>query len=90
MTKIWTVRETLANSGTLTFLCGAVLLTTSSVVAESAPQEIPEMEFLEYLGMWEESDEEWQLLDVDRVAENEERSDPAPEGEESTENEDES
>jgi hypothetical protein len=90
MTKIWTVREILVNSGTLTFLCGAVLLTTTSVVAESEPQEVPEMDFLEYLGMWEESDEDWQLLDVDRVAENEERSDPVPEGEESTENEDES
>ena len=84
------MREILVNSGTLTFLCGAVLLTTTSVVAESEPQEVPEMDFLEYLGMWEESDEDWQLLDVDRVAENEERSDPVPEGEESTENEDES
>jgi len=35
------------------------------------------MEFLEYLGLWEETDEDWQL-------------DPVPEGEESTETEDES
>ena len=47
------------------------------------------MEFLEYLGMWEESDEDWQLFDEGQVAENETRSDPVPEGEESTENEDE-
>lgn len=47
------------------------------------------MDFLEYLGMWEESDEDWQLLDEDTVAENDERSDPVPEGEASTEKEDE-
>lgn len=48
------------------------------------------MDFLEYLGMWDESDEEWQLLDADTIADNEERDDPLPQGEESTENEDES
>ena len=48
------------------------------------------MEFLEYLGLWEETDEDWQLLDGDAVAENDERSDPVLEGEESTETEDES
>ncbi len=26
-------------------------------------EEVTDMEFLEYLGSWEESDEEWQLLD---------------------------
>ena len=50
----------------------------------------PEVEFLEYLGMWEESDEDWLMVDDVLAAENEERSDPAPEGEESTETKDES
>ena len=48
------------------------------------------MAFLEYLGMWEESDEDWLLLDEEEVAENDKRSGPVPEGEESTEIEDES
>ena len=52
--------------------------------------EAPELDFLEYLGMWEESDEEWQILAEAVAADNDERSDPAPEGETSTEKEDES
>ena len=48
------------------------------------------MDFLEYLGLWEESDEEWLLLEDDVVADNEERSGAVPEGEESMETEDES
>ncbi len=63
-------------------LCGGLSL------AEEA--EAPEIEFLEYLGMWEESDEDWQILNETMTADNEERSDPAPEGETSTEKEDES
>jgi len=58
------------------------------VVAEEA--EAPELDFLEYLGMWEESDEEWQLLEESLRAENEKRSEPVPEDEASTEKEDES
>ena len=45
---------------------------------------------LEFLGLWEETDYEWLLLDEEEVAENDERSDPVPEGKESTEIEDES
>ena len=57
---------------------------------ESAGEdEMPDMEFLEYLGMWEESDEEWVMLDETVVARHYERIDPAPEGEESTETYDE-
>ena len=51
------------------------------------------MEFLEYLGMLEESDDEWLALADDEgllAADSEERTDPAPEGEESRENDDES
>ena len=50
----------------------------------------PGAEFLEYRGLWEESDEEWLLLDEEEVVDNDERNDPVPEGEESTEKEDES
>ena len=64
----------------------------SLVVA--ADEELPEIEFIEYLGLWEDSDEDWVLFsdsfDADKRAKNEQRSDPAPEGEESTEKDDES
>ena len=53
-------------------------------------EEVPEADFLEYLGMWQESDEEWLLHDEMQTIDEEERSDPVPEGEESTETEDES
>lgn len=65
-----------------------LLLGCGLAVAED--EELPDMEFLEYLGSWEESDEDWLLFDEPVTAEVEERSDPAPEGEESTENTDES
>jgi len=82
--------ETLGSKGLQTLLCGIALNGALVVAAEPEKQDIPETEFLEYLGMWEESDEEWQLLNIDRIAEDDERSDPVPEGEESTESEDES
>ena len=47
-------------------------------------------DFIEYLGMWEETDEDWMLLEEIQVADSEERSDPVPEGKESTETENES
>ena len=49
----------------------------------------PDMEFLEYLGLWEESDEEWLMMEHQMNLESEERIDPVPEGEESTEDDDE-
>ncbi len=79
------------------FWLTVMLLGTAGVVA--ADEELPDMEFLEYLGMWEESDEEWLALADDEAlgddeallaADSDERSDPAPEGEESRENDDES
>ena len=39
--------------------------------------------------MWDLTDEDWQLLNEDEAAVAKERSEPAPEGEASTENEDE-
>jgi len=67
------------------------LLGLSGVTA--GDDELPDIEFLEYLGSWDESDEDWLLVsDVKRVREEimkDEGSDPAPNGEESMENEDE-
>ena len=76
----------MVNNGLQTLLCGVALCGAASVAEY---EEVPDRVFLEYLGLWEETDEDWQLLDGDAVAENDERSDPAPEGEESTETEDE-
>ena len=69
-------------------LLGSLLLGCSLVLA--ADDEIPDAEFLEYLGLWEESDEDWLIFDEPITADAEERSDPVPQGEESTETNDES
>ena len=61
--------------------CGLVL---------AADEELPDLEFLEYLGSWDGTDEDWLLFEEPVTADVEERSDPAPEGEESTEKTDES
>ncbi len=62
-----------------------------TVVADD--EVMPDMEFLEYLGSWEESDEDWVLLAADaveQVASEDKRTDPASKEEESVENDDES
>ena len=69
-------------------LLGSLLMGCSLVPA--ADDEVPDAEFLEYLGLWEESDEDWLMFDEPSTADAEERSDPVPEGEESTETNDES
>lgn len=76
-------------------LLGAVLLSVCSV-AVVADEEMPEIEFLEYLGLWEESDEDWVMfsdpINADNNADNQDhkRNEPVPEGEESMEKPDES
>lgn len=70
----------------LAVICG--LLGGGMATAEDAP----ELEFLEYLGSWEESDEDWLLfkaVDSEPVNAPKKRIDPAPTSEESTEIEDE-
>ena len=81
----------------MTLARAALLLGSAAMVGAAAAagdEKEPDMAFLEYLGMWEETDEEWQLFDEasddETVAENEERSDPVPKREESQELEDES
>lgn len=77
----------LADHGFSAMLCGLLLC---GGVAAAEDEDLPDTDFLEYLGMWEESDEDWQILEETMTAENTERSDPAAEGEESKEKEDES
>ena len=60
-------------------------------LALAAEEELRDPEFREYLGTWEESDEDWQIFVPPISAEVEkERSEPVPEGEDSTEKTDES
>lgn len=73
--------KTAATVGWMLFGCSLVL---------AADDEIPDAEFLEYLGLWEESDEDWLIFDEPITADADKRSDPVPEGEESTETKDES
>ena len=68
--------------------CASLLLLAGGLVL-AADAEEPEMEFLEYLGQWEVSDEEWVMIDRQISLETDERNDPAPQGEESTEKDDE-
>ena len=63
-----------------------LLLCAGDILA--AEEEAPDIELLEYLGMWEESDEDWLILN--EAADKEERIDPVPQGEESVEKDDES
>jgi len=79
----------LVSDGLQALLCGIALCHSAGAVAATEDEDAPDMEFLEYLGLWEQSDEEWLLLDEEEVAGKETRSDPVPEGEESTEKEDE-
>ncbi len=70
--------------GLLLGICGVVL---------AADNELPDGEFLEYLGSWEESDKEWLIFDQvgERLAaDSGEKVDPAPQGEGSAEKDDES
>jgi hypothetical protein len=69
----------------------AAILLCACSIAVVADEELPEIEFLEYLGLWEESDEEWVMFNDPLIADNkgQQRREPAPEGEESTEKHDE-
>lgn len=72
-------------------LPGLLLGACSLVLA--ADEEIPEIDFIEYLGMWEESDDVWLALDDSDehvAADSDERIDPVPERTESMETDDES
>jgi hypothetical protein len=77
------------------FLAGVLLATSGGAWSEDTTEDaadnadaVPDMEFLEYLGSWEDSDEEWMLFagEDDAPAE---RTDPAPDGEASVESNDE-
>lgn len=67
----------------------ALLLAAGAAAADDAP---PDGAFLEYLGSWEGTDEDWPMIRRGLRADdddNNERSDPVPEGDESQEHDDE-
>ena len=63
-------------------------LLSTGALADTA-EEAPDVEFLEYLGLWEESDEEWMIFNTADDARPESQDNPAQEGEEPAENDDE-
>lgn len=70
-----------------------MLLLAVNGVLLAADSDVPETGFLEYLGLWEESDEDWILLSEEistQVAADATRTDLEPEGDESAEKDDES
>jgi len=70
-------------------LCG-LFACLGAVAADD--EAMPDMEFLEYLGSWEESDEDWVVLAaeaVKQVAAEDQRTDPALHEEEAVERDDE-
>ncbi len=69
-------------------LLSALMVLGCSLVL-AADDEIPDVEFLEYLGMWQASDEDWLLFDEPVAADADRRSDPVPQGKESLETDDE-
>ena len=83
-------RKYAGTAAKVALLCGLV----AGVAAVADDEELPALEFLEYLGSWEESDEDWMLFNEPNrkplAAEQQEQSDPEPTGEESTESEHES
>jgi hypothetical protein len=72
-------------------LVSATLLSGGNAIAED--DDSPDAEFLEYLGSWEGTDEDWLLFSKDVDAESveeETRSDPVPADDESREQDNES
>jgi hypothetical protein len=68
------------------------LLGCSGIVAAD-DDVMPDIEFLEYLGSWEESDEDWVLfseVETEQLASEDKRTDPASKDRESVETDDES
>lgn len=70
-------------------LAGVLLLCWAAAMAD----DLPDGAFLDYLGSWEESDDEWLMFDDMDTDETDDQADgesaPVPQGDESTETEDE-
>jgi hypothetical protein len=82
----------LANSRSWALLLAALLCVSTGVLAETDTEDekLPDLEFLEFLGIWDEDDYAWLLPAEEELAENDEHNDAVPKGKESTETKDES
>ena len=60
-------------------VCGIALCTQWASAADEAEEAPPDEAFLEYLGLWEESDEEWLLYEEMLAAGKDDRADPETE-----------
>ena len=67
-----------------------LLMLVCGAAAADEDDEQPDAEFLEYLGTWEDEDDNWLLVSIDNEVESEEVNDPDPRDTDATENEDES
>ena len=77
----WNCRTArLADRATL-LVCGLCLGTAAAADEAPEAEAMGDIEFIEYLGLWEESDDEWLMLD------DEQDSEEAPEKEPETEDE---
>ena len=68
-------------------LCVTGLCCGSAAIADS--EDAPDMAFLEYLGMWDETDEDWLLLEDETPAKDEEQDKSEAESVEAAEKKDE-
>ena len=72
-------------------ICCGLLSAGTALAADE--QEVPDLEFLEYLGSWEASDEDWVIFTevdkTDKESKEEEDSDHSPDGEQVAEANDE-
>ena len=73
-------------------VCWSLLVLSAAAAAEE--EEVPDLEFLEYLGSWEASDEDWIIFtevdETEKASKEKGESDPPPDGEKLAELEDES
>ncbi len=72
----------------IALLASGLCLGSAALAEEQVPA--ADADFLEYLGMWEETDEDWLLFEETQAAETEKRSEPVTEGEATPEKTDES
>ena len=64
-------------------LCCGLFVTSGITLAEDEEQ--PDLEFLEYLGSWESSDEDWLIFteaeETEKESKEDRNDDPSPDGE---------
>lgn len=75
----WNCRTARLADRAILLVCGLCLGTASAADEAPAAESMLDVEFIEYLGLWEESDDEWLMLDDEQ--ENEEVPEMKPETE---------